>query len=251
MKIIFIAAGSSTRLRGHTLDLPKGMLMINDNSIIGIQIDLFRSKNFNDIIIITGPNSDKFNFENVTYLKDVNHKKHDVLGSLMIAKSHMNDEIITTYSDIIFDKKILNSLVDFSGDFGIAVDLNWEKKYVNRDQHPKSEADNVLIDNGKILEIRKNITKCENHQSIGEFIGLMKLSKNGAQIFNEKYAELEQKHVGKFHNAPSLQNAYLTDMLQELINSGISISPISVNGNWCEIDTPQDLDNAKQMLKDF
>ena len=169
----------------------------------------------------------------------------------MIGKSHMNDEIITTYSDIIFDEKILNSLVDFSGDFGIAVDLNWKKKYVNREQHPKSEADNVLIDNGKILEIRKNITKCENHQSIGEFLGLMKLSKNGARIFNEKYAELERQHVGKFHNAPSLQNAYLTDMLQELINSGITVSPITVNGNWCEIDTPQDIENAKQMLKQF
>ena len=79
----------------------------------------------------------------------------------------------------------------------------------------------------------------------------MKLSKNGARIFNEKYAELERQHVGKFHNAPSLQNAYLTDMLQELINSGITVSPIIVNGNWCEIDTPQDIENAKQMLKDF
>ena len=47
MKIIFIAAGSSTRLGKQTLDLPKGMLKINDNSIIGIQINLFRSKNFN------------------------------------------------------------------------------------------------------------------------------------------------------------------------------------------------------------
>ena len=124
-----------------------------------MKIDLFKNKNFNGIIIITGPNSDKFDFDDVIYINDINHMKHDVLGSLMVAKSYMNDEIITTYSDIVFDEKILNSIIEFTGDFGIAVDLNWKKKYVNRDQHPKSEADNVVIDNENILKIRKNITK--------------------------------------------------------------------------------------------
>ena len=249
MKIIFIAAGSSTRLGKQTLNFPKGLIKINNNSIIGTQLELFKNKNFNDIIIITGPNSNKFNFKDVTYINDKNHKKHDVLGSLMTAKLQMNDEIITTYSDIIFDEKILNSIIKFTGDFGIVVDLNWKEKYKNRDQHPISEADNVIIDNGNILEIKKNVTKCEDNQVIGEFVGLMKLSKKGTKIFKDKYFELVETHTGKFHNAPSLERAYLTDMLQELIDSGIKISPILVNGNWCEIDTPQDLEIARKILK--
>ncbi len=249
MKIIFIAAGSSTRLGTKTLNFPKGLIKINNNSIIGTQLDLFKNKKIDNIIIITGPNADKFNFNNVTYINDTNHKKHDVLGSLMMAKSHMNDEIITTYSDIIFDQKILNSIIEFKGDVGIAIELNWEKRYINRDQHPKSEADNVIIDNGKILKIRKNISECEDNQIVGEFIGLMKLSKRGTEIFKNKYLELEKTHIGKFHNAPSLERAYLTDMLQELINSGVKISPIVVNGDWCEIDTPQDIEIAKKILK--
>jgi|TARA_B110000881_G_scaffold57132_1_gene48841 choline kinase len=249
MKVIFIAAGSSTRLGTKTLNFPKGLLKINNNSIIGIQLDLFKNKKISDIIIITGPNADKFNFNNVTYINDTNHKKHDVLGSLMVAKSHMNDEMITTYSDIIFDEKILNSIMEFKGDIGIAVEVNWEKRYINRDQHPKSEADNVIIENNKILKIKKNISECKDNQIIGEFIGLMKLSKKGSEIFKNKYLELEKMHVGKFHNAPSLEKSYLTDMLQELINSGVKISPIIINGNWCEIDTPQDIEIAKKILK--
>ena len=249
MKIIFIAAGLSTRLGTKTLNFPKGLIKINNNSIMGIQLDLFKNKKIDNIIIITGPNADKFNFNNVTYINDTNHKKHDVLGSLMVAKSHMNDEIITTYSDIIFDQKILNSILEFEGDFGIAVELNWEKRYINRDQHPKSEADNVIIDNGKILKISKNISECEDNQIVGEFIGLMKLSKRGTEIFKNKYLELEKTHIGKFHNAPSLERAYLTDMLQELINSGVKISPIVVNGDWCEIDTSQDIEIAKKKFK--
>ena len=249
MKIIFIAAGSSTRLGTKILNFPKGLIKINNNSIMGIQLDLFKNKKIDNIIIITGPNADKFNFKNVTYINDTNHKKHDVLGSLMVAKSHMNNEMITTYSDIIFDEKILNSIVEFKGDIGIAIELNWEKRYINRDQHPKSEADNVIIQNGEIVKIRKNISESKDDQIIGEFIGLMKLSKEGAKIFKNKYSELEKTHEGKFHNAPSLERAYLTDMLQELINSGLKISPIIINGNWCEIDTPQDIEIAKKKFK--
>ena len=249
MKIIFIAAGSSTRLGTKILNFPKGLIKINNNSIMGIQLDLFKNKKIDNIIIITGPNADKFNFKNVTYINDTNHKKHDVLGSLMVAKSHMNNEMITTYSDIIFDEKILNSIMEFKGDIGIAVEVNWEKRYINRDQHPKSEADNVIIDSNKILKIKKNISECKDNQIIGEFIGLMKLSKKGSEIFKNKYLELEKMHVGKFHNAPSLEKSYLTDMLQELINSGVKISPIIINGNWCEIDTPQDIEIAKKILK--
>ena len=247
MKIIFIAAGSSTRLGTKTLNFPKGLIKINNNSIIGTQLELFNKSD--DIVIITGPNADKFNFKNVTYINDTNHKKHDVLGSLMVAKSHMNNEIVTTYSDIIFDEKILNSIVEFKGDIGIAIELNWEKRYINRDQHPKSEADNVIIQNGEIVKIRKNISESKDDQIIGEFIGLMKLSKEGAKIFKNKYSELEKTHEGKFHNAPSLERAYLTDMLQELINSGLKISPIIINGSWCEIDTPQDIEIAKKNFK--
>ena len=44
MKIIIIAAGSATRLGEYTEDLPKGLLKVNDKSIIGTQIDLFKKK---------------------------------------------------------------------------------------------------------------------------------------------------------------------------------------------------------------
>ncbi len=248
MKVIFIAAGSSTRLGIHTKEIPKGLLKIHDKSIIQIQLDYFKKNKIEDIIIVTGPNNDQFNFSNVLCINDAQHNEHDVLGSLMTARLHFNDELITTYSDIVFDEEIIQSVIQFSGDVGIAVDLNWESSYEGRDQHPKSEADNVLINNGKIIEIRKNISKCQKNEKIGEFIGLMKLSQKGANIFLEKFLELEKSHIGKFHNANSINVAYLTDMLQELINSGINVTPIYVNNNWCEIDTPQDLDNARKLF---
>ena len=249
MKIIIIAAGSSTRLRKETLDVHKGLLKINDKSIIEMQLDLFKKNQLSDIIIIVGPNKENFKLKNVNYVLDDDFQNHDVLGSLMACKSIIDDEVLTSYSDIIFDENILHSMLDFKGDIGIAVDLDWEKNYANRIQHPKSEADNVLLENNKILKIKKNIKESKSTQKLGEFMGLMKLSKNGAKIFVEKYEHLLKSHKGKFQNAPSLKKAYLTDMIQELIDSGFSVEPIIINGKWYEIDTPEDLDIVRKNLK--
>ena len=251
MKIIILAAGSSTRLSKEILDMPKGLLKINDKSIIEIQLDLFKKNQLFDITIIVGPNKEKFKFKNINYVLDDDFQNHDILGSLMASKSIINDDTLTTYSDIIFDENILRSMLDFKGDIGIAVDLYWEKNYVNRIQHPKSQADNVLLQNNKILKIRKNIKEYKSTQNLGEFIGLVKLSKNGAKIFVEKFNHLIKSHKGKFHNAPSLKKAYLTDMIQELIDSGFLVEPIIINGKWCEIDTPEDLQVARKNIKYF
>ena len=249
MKIIIIAAGWATRLGKETIDVPKGLLKITKKSIIEMQLDLFQENHLSDITIITGPNKDKFKFKNVNYIQNKDSKNQEVLGSLMKSKSIMNDEVLTSYSDIIFDASVFRSMLDFKGDIGIAVDLDWEKKYLNRTQHPKSEADNVLIENHRVLKIKKNIKESKSTQKLGEFIGLMKLSKNGAKIFVEKYEHLLKSHKGKFQNAPSLKKAYLTDMIQELIDSGFSVEPIIINGKWYEIDTPEDLHIVRKNFK--
>jgi len=248
MRAIILAAGEGSRMGKLTQNIPKPLLDINGKSIIERQLSSLKQNGILDIIIVTGPYHEKFNFKNVVYVNNLDHKKHDTLGSLMTARDYMNDEIIITYADQIFEEKILKSMTEFTGDIGIAVDLDWEKNYVNRDQHPKSEAENVLINGNEILELRKNISERKENEKIGECLGLMKFSRKASKVFLDKYSELETSHKGKFHNAPSLEKSLISDMLQELIVSGIRISPIYVNGKWCEIDTLQDLQIARKLF---
>lgn len=247
MKVIIIAAGSSTRLGNLTEEIPKGLLKINNKSILEIQIQQYKKKNISEIIIITGPHHEKFSFNDVSLINDEEYSENDVLGSLMAAKSEINSEVITSYSDIVFEDSVLDSLLEFKGDIGIAVDLNWEEKYLSRTEHPKNQADNVVIEHNKVVKIKKNILDYEKSQQMGEFLGLMKLSNNGAKVFVKKYNELIQSHQGKFQDAPSLKKAYLTDLIQELIDSGIEVSPVFINGRWYEIDTHQDLESVRKI----
>ena len=247
MKAIIIGAGSGARLGSFARKLPKSLIEINKKTIIQRQISLFKNNGIFDIIIITGPYSEKFNLTDITYVHDENHLEHDILGSLMEARNYIKGYVLLTYSDILFDESILRQIIETKSDISIPIDMNWEDKYNGRIEHPKSEAENVLLDqNGKIIQIKKNIQNSNN--KIGEFLGIVKLSDLGSKIFVEQYEKLLKNHKGQFHSASSLVKAYLTDMIQDLIDSKISITPIFISGNWCEIDTHQDLEIAKKMF---
>ena len=250
MKAIFIAAGEGSRLENLTKDLPKPLVEINGKSIIERQIELLRKNNVNDIIVVTGYKKEKFTFKNIEYVHNPNFREQEQTGSLMTARSKITGNVLIMFGDILFEETILQQMLNSKCDIVIAIDKNWEKSYEERPDNPKSKADKVLIKDDKVIQISaKNIKINDNDNNIGELLGLMKLSPKGSKILIEQYKKLENSHVGKFHDAPSFKKAKFVDILQELISLGIIITPVSIKGKWCEIDTKHDLEIAKKMFK--
>ena len=247
MNAIILAAGEGTRLLPERISIPKGMVKLFDKSLLEMQIDVFKKCSINDISIVTGYLADKITFPSINYFKNENYSSTAGNESLFCAKEKLQDSTIITYGDLVFEKAVIDQVIDFKGDIGIAVELDWKLHYGGRTLHPMSEADNVLFDKeGNILEIRKNIQK--PNSKIGEFVGIVKLSKKGSSILLKKFYELQKSHNGRFHNAPSLKQAIIPDMIQELIDSEINVEPILILGKWCEVDTPQDLEIAQKIF---
>jgi choline kinase len=249
MRVIILAAGIGSRLGELTKELPKPLVDVNGKSILERQISLYRKFGISDIILVIGHRSEKFPFKDVSYINGKKSFEHDILYSLMLARTQMLDDVIISYGDIIFDEKIIAAVLKFKGNMGLAVDLDWEEYYKGKPKRLVDKISNVIIENDTIVRIgyRKNIRNT-NQKLVGEFIGLMKLSKNAANVFIETYSQLEKSHRGKFHDSPSLRQGIITDMLQELIEKKYIINPIVVNGKWCEIDTLDDLKRAKELF---
>jgi len=246
LKAIILAAGKGTRLGPMGESIPKGMIKLFGKTLIERQLEIYRNCGIDDITIVTGYKGELIQYSGINYVKNENFANTNMNESLFCASEKLTDSVIISYSDIIFEQKIIQQMLMFSGDLGIAVNLDWKINYEGRKLHPLSEAENVLIENGKICQIKKNISKKMSNQEIGEFMAIMKLSKEGGKIILKKYFELKENHVGPFHNSDSFKKSYITDMLQELINSGNDVFPLLVEGNWKEIDTPEDLDNVKK-----
>ena len=251
VKAIIVAAGIGSRLGELTKEFPKSLIDINGKSILERQISLFKKFGIDNIVIIRGPHREKFSFDDVKYVNDDDYENHNLLGSLMVAEDELNEDVIISYGDIVFDEIILEQILAFSGNAGLAIDYNWEKNYSEKSKELLGKVSVVTIENNSISNIGyyENIDK--NPGSIlGEFIGIMKLSPQSANYFVTKYNELMRNHDGKFHDSPSINFAIITDMINELLQHGIKFTPIKISGKWYEIDTPEDLEAAKKLFRD-
>ena len=249
MRAIILAAGSGLRLGRHTKDIPKALLDLNGKSILERQISLLRQHEIHEIFVVTGYQREKHILKGVEYIFNPKYAETEQLASMMVARTKIFDDVLVIFGDIVFDAQILQQILASNDNIAIAVDFDWEKSYTERPDNPKSLADKVLIDQKKALQISAKITSLDmKNQQIGEFLGIIKLSREGSKIIVKKYEELERSHKGKFHDADSLKKAKLVDILQELIKSKIEIYPISITGKWCEIDTPKDLERARKIF---
>mgnify|MGYP001493951185 FL=1 len=128
MNAIIIAAGLGKRISKDVKSTPKSLIKVNDKPIINYQIDILKKLGIEKIIVITGKFSEKFNIKNINYVHDVDHEKHDILGSLMEARKFLKNDVLVMYSDIMFEFKILKQILNSNSEISIAVDLDWEKK---------------------------------------------------------------------------------------------------------------------------
>ena len=249
MRAIILAAGSGLRLGESTQDIPKTLVDVNGKSILERQISLLREHGVNEIFVVIGYKREKHVLKDIEYIFNARYSETEQLTSMMVARRKIFGDVLIIFGDIVFDSDILQQILASNDDIAIAIDLDWEKSYNERPGNPKSLADKVLINQKKILRISyKQADTIIENQTVGEFLGVIKLSANGSRIIIKKYEELEKSYVGKFHDADSLEKAKLVDILQELVDSKIEIYPITITGKWCEIDTPEDLERARKIF---
>ncbi len=134
-------------------------------------------------------------------------------------------------------------------DISIVVDIDWRENYKGRRYHPALEAEKVIFDaDNNVLEIGKIFTKKSVTQA--EFIGMMKLTSRGSQLFRRHFDRARRLFRGKpFQKAPVFEKAYLTDMIQDMVDLGVPIHCVIIKSGWKEIDTVEDYKKALKELE--
>ncbi len=253
MKGIIIAAGICKRLRPITDNTPKCMLKINGKSILDRIIFAFRDNGVDDIAVVRGYAKEKINFSDLTYYENDDFYNNNILHSLMFAREHMekalneNQDIVISYSDIIYESEMVRKLVESKHPIASIVDVDWQDYYGGRTDHPIDEAEHVVFDDDmKIIRIGKHVfTGEESEDRQGEFIGLWKFTPEGIKIFLKHFDRLNStlSMTDPYQNTKEWQKSYITDIFQEMIDQGEEIHAVVVSKGWKEFDTVQDFQN--------
>jgi len=247
-KAIIIAAGLGSRLKSYTENLPKCMLKFGDKTLLERQLEAYRNCGINNISVIRGYKKEKINYEDLRYYENPDFENNNILNSLFYAEEELNGNVIVAYSDILFEASVVRRLLESQADISIVVDIDWRGYYDGRKEHPIEEAENVIFNaNNEVLKIGKILT--EKDDVHGEFIGMLKFTPRGAEIFKKHFHRAKEIYWDKpYQRAAIFQKAYITDIIQDMADLGVPVHCVIIERGWKEIDTVEDYQNA---LKEF
>jgi choline kinase len=259
-RAILIAAGRGKRLGAHTEDIPKCMVQVGGKPILGWVWDAFRSAGIEELVVIRGYRGDVLEgfvralTPNVCFVDNTGWQTNNVLLSLACARAYLDRPCLISYSDIIFTPAVARAATASPAELALVIDREFRVIYEGRTEHPLEEGEvSDLMPDGSVARVGKRALPAA--EAVGEFIGLAKLGARGVVTVARTLDSLARRYDGRdhapFQRAQAYRNAYLTDLWQELIDGGIRLDPVLIEGCWREIDTGQDLERARQLVESF
>lgn len=245
MKAIILAAGQGTRLKKYTKDLPKGMLMFAGKTLIERQIEAYREAGIEKIIIVRGFAADKIAYDGITYYTNESYAETNMVESFLAARDEFDDDVVVSYSDIVFEKRLLEGMMVESSDFAVAVDDAWKEYWERRYGMVDFDTESLSIGvDGRITELGKENPSIE--QIDARYIGLLKFSKRGLKYITD-LLDKAKKSVGDRpwqQSGKTIRQAYMTDLLNAIIESEKKVKAVRFKHGWLEFDTNKDYENV-------
>ena len=113
MRAILLAAGMGTRLRPLTLETPKSLVIVNKKPLIERQIEFLKEKGINDIVVVTGYLSEKFQYLVEKYeVNLVYNDKYNVYNNIYtmyLVREYLEDSYVIDSDVYISENFILEN----------------------------------------------------------------------------------------------------------------------------------------------
>jgi len=238
MILIILASGSGKRLKNKTKKIPKCLVEVNGKPIIEYMQKFINC--FDKIFVIAGYKSNRvkefFNNKKVKVIYNSKYDSTNMVYSLFCASKYVKEDVVVSYSDIIFDYSLFYSLKREKFN-SIPVNINWLKLWKKRMpiSKIKKDAENLISKGNKLISIGEKITKKYPKY---QFMGLMKI------IYKDFF--LMKKYFNKINNKKIDFTSFINLMLRD---KKINIRCLKTNKFWLEIDNLNDLNLAKKILK--
>ncbi|MDH2333479.1 phosphoenolpyruvate mutase [Paenibacillus jamilae] len=234
-----ILAASQGNLGELTREIPKTLLKVSGKPILSMQVDDLNKVGIKDISVVRGFAKENVKLNNISTIDNDQFASTQELYSLYLAKDKIgSDTTVISYGDIIYKNYILNDLLNDTNDITIVVDADAEVSENNQDlvvtEKPYSK--NLYSSAVKLVSVSKSGVEQKFN---GEFIGLWKVSAQGADIVKTVLERLSKEK--DFHTLT------LTDLFNELVKIH-SVAVRFIKGDWLDVDTIVDLQKAGEML---
>lgn len=239
VKAIILGAGQGRRLLPLTADVPKALLDVGGKTLIRRQIDALANAGIEEFVVITGYGTDKMEQaieaiarERLVAIRTIYNpffQVADNLASCWMAREEMQADFIQVNGDNVFRSDLVDSLLK-NANGTVTVAINRKSRYDADDMK-------VMLDGERLTEIGKTLPV---ETVDAEAIGIYVFRGEGAEQYRAALEALMREPQGLRQWFPSAVGALAKSLHVGVCDVG--------HHQWCEVDFPADLQQARHMI---
>ncbi|AJS60368.1 phosphoenolpyruvate mutase [Paenibacillus sp. IHBB 10380] len=238
---IILAASQGKALGELTRDIPKALLKINGKALLSLQVETLNQIGIKDISVVRGFAKEKIFASNIKTVDNDFYESTSELYSLYLAKDELKEDKVISYGDILYKGYILNELLNDPNDITIIADADTELTVDYRD-HVKTNKPYTKMLFLESVSLESMSSSLSLPEINGEFIGLWKVSKLGAQIVKDTLEILAKRE--------DFKKLRMNDLFNEIISRNHKVAVKYIKGSWLDVDDILDLQKAGDLYAD-
>ncbi|MFO0991653.1 MAG: phosphocholine cytidylyltransferase family protein [Hyphomicrobiales bacterium] len=239
MKVVILGAGQGKRLLPLTTDIPKALLDIGGKSLIERQIDAFAACGVKDYLVVTGYAAGLMEsaLAAIAQARGVSVKTifnpfyavADNLASCWMARTAMTGDFVQLNGDTLFRADLAARMLAAPA-APVTVAINHKERYDGDDMK-------VMSDGGRLTEIGKTLPP---ETVDAEAIGIYYFRDTGPQSYVEVLEASMREPQGLKQWFPSAIGR---------LAKHVEVRTLAIDGlEWCEVDFPVDLQQARHLV---
>jgi L-glutamine-phosphate cytidylyltransferase len=241
MRAVILAAGRGSRMASLCDERPKCLIDLDGKPLIERQIAALRQGGVEEIGVVRGYRAEMIDFAGLGYFTNERWAETNMVMSLAAAATWLRaGPVIVSYADIFYRGEIVRGLVGAPGPLVISYDRAWRRLWTRRFADPLADAETFRInDSGQLLEIGGKTTKIE--EIMGQYMGLLKFTPPAWAAVEELLATLDARIRDRLD---------VTGLLRQLLaRNEVPINTVGTDGQWGEIDNPEDVSLYLKMVR--
>jgi phosphoenolpyruvate phosphomutase len=237
---VVLAATRGKQLGHLTGEIPKTMLKIGRDTILGRIVNQLNEQNIKDITVVAGYRKEKINLPNLRVVANDDWQSTGQMVSLAQAVDRLHQSVLIIFGDILFKKFVLQLAIEDPADVVIVVDSKLDiadVRPVPSDFVVATEADRQSFF-GKDAYARRVDLTVPTADYHGEWIGVMKLSPNAARS--------AAGFISDRIKDPAFRQLDIRDLINWFIAEGVKVKIQYISGHWVDVNRISDITLAAE-----
>lgn len=240
MRSLILAAGRGSRMGTATRRRPKCMTPLEGRPLIAWQADALSAGGAGEVAVVVGYRAAGVRLPGAVRFSNPRWRETNMVRSLERAGRWLAaGPCVVSYSDIVYGPEPVRRLAACRADVAVTYDRLWLRQWKARFADPLQDAETFRVDRrGRVVDIgRKPRSLAEVG---GQYMGLLRFTPRGWRRTRAWLGRL----------APAARDRLdMTSLLRGLVESGVPVRGVPVDGGWFEVDSLSDLAACRRWLR--